>query len=328
MAYKITDIFGGINIEGLSNRLGLPYMGSKRGIAIDVMQSIFDTVGEFDIFYDLFGGGGAMSFLALEIGIPDIHYNELNTGIVNLMIHLRDVGIPPEWYKFVNRETFLEHLDKDTAYAGMIKSCYSFGSSQAAYLYGMDIQDMKEAAHNYVVNKDLNAKLKLEAEFGVKFPKLTGGLHTRRRQLGRFVKRNPQASTLDRRLEQLQHLSQIQQLENLSRLQHLEKINHLKKQNGFSDFKITNLSYEDVDIKQGGVIYCDIPYEGTATYQEGDFDHRKFEQWFINNPNPVFVSSYNFNYGKVVMEVVKIVGLQGGGDNTAIERLYWNGIGL
>ena len=67
---------------------------------------------------------------------------------------------------------------------------------------------------------------------------------------------------------------------------------------------------------------------GRLTYQEGDFDHRKFEQWFINNPNPVFVSSYNFNYGKVVMEVVKIVGLQGGGDNTAIERLYWNGIGL
>lgn len=338
MAVKMVDIFGNVRIEGRSEGYGIPYMGSKRAIAVEVMQAIYDTVGDFDRFYDPFGGGGAMSFMALEMGISEIYYNELNAGIANLMIQLRDVGIPPEWYNFVNRETFFEHQDKDTAYAGMIKSCYSFGSSQTTYLYGMDIQDVKETAHEYIVNKDLNAKYKLEAEFEVKIPKLTGGLHNRRRQLGRFVKRSQsdeiqvltQAQHLERLhlIERIQHLTSIQQLENLSRLQHLERINGLEKQGGFRNMKITNLSYEEVEIKPGAVIYCDIPYEDTATYQEDGFDHRKFEQWFINNPNPVFVSSYNFNYGKVVMEVEKTVSLQGGGGSTAVERMYWNGVTL
>ena len=111
MAIKLIDLFGNINIEGLSARNGINYMRSKRGIAIEVMQAIYDTVGNFDTFYDLFGGGGAMTFLALEIGIENIHYNELNSGVSNLMKFLRDNNIPADWYKFVDREMFFEFKD-------------------------------------------------------------------------------------------------------------------------------------------------------------------------------------------------------------------------
>ena len=57
------------------------------------------------------------------------------------------------------------------------------------------------------------------------------------------------------------------------------------------------MSYDEVDIEPGAIIYCDPPYIGTAEYAANDttFDHQKFYDWCREKAktNPVFVSEYH-----------------------------------
>jgi site-specific DNA-adenine methylase len=57
---------------------GLPYMGSKRKIAADLIRYMANANPDAVHFYDLFGGGGAMSFAALRSGFfESVHYKLL-----------------------------------------------------------------------------------------------------------------------------------------------------------------------------------------------------------------------------------------------------------
>ena len=65
--------------------LGMPYMGSKRKIAHVLMKYIINQNPYAKYFYDLFGGGGAMSFMALQYPqFGKVVYNEFNTGACEL----------------------------------------------------------------------------------------------------------------------------------------------------------------------------------------------------------------------------------------------------
>jgi site-specific DNA-adenine methylase len=46
--------------------LGIPYMGSKRKIAKPLIDYMLNSNPNAKYFYDLFGGGGDMSFEALQ----------------------------------------------------------------------------------------------------------------------------------------------------------------------------------------------------------------------------------------------------------------------
>lgn len=114
--------------------LGIPYKGSKRGIALELFNKMLEIKPNAKYFYDLFGGGGAMSAIALQAGLK-VHYNELNTQICELMKFLRDNDtLPSEWYKWVGREAFNEYKDEQTAYGGFVASCYSFGNNGKSLL--------------------------------------------------------------------------------------------------------------------------------------------------------------------------------------------------
>lgn len=53
-------------------------------------------------------------------------------------------------------------------------------------------------------------------------------------------------------------------------------------------------SYENLDF-ESCLVYCDPPYQGTAGYKTGAFDHDKFFEWCREQAkkNVVFVSEYN-----------------------------------
>ena len=53
-------------------------------------------------------------------------------------------------------------------------------------------------------------------------------------------------------------------------------------------------SYDEIEIKPNSIIYCDIPYKGTAKYASGDFDYDKFYAWCkeMAKTNIVLVSEY------------------------------------
>jgi len=76
------------------HKLGIPYMGSKRKLAKKIVDSILEDNPKCKYFFDLFGGGGAISFEVIQRPqIKQVVYNELNTGVVELLKHIRDNGI-------------------------------------------------------------------------------------------------------------------------------------------------------------------------------------------------------------------------------------------
>ncbi len=56
-----------------------------------------------------------------------------------------------------------------------------------------------------------------------------------------------------------------------------------------------NCSYQDLEIPQNSIIYCDPPYAGTTKYATGDFNHEEFWQWCrdkVEEGHEIFVSEY------------------------------------
>jgi 16S rRNA G966 N2-methylase RsmD len=131
-------------------KLGIPYMGSKRGIANDIVSFIKMRHPNAKYFYDLFGGGGAVSFAALDY-FDNVIYNELNTGVVELLKKILTDGVTEEFYQWVDRETFHKHKDYDTWFGGLIKTCWSFGNKQNAYMYGNEIEEYKHHGHKFIL---------------------------------------------------------------------------------------------------------------------------------------------------------------------------------
>lgn len=78
--------------------IGIPYRGSKRQIAAKIVNKILTDNPDCRHFYDLFGGGGAMSFEALRRAqIERVYYNELNAGVVALLEKIKSDGVTDEF---------------------------------------------------------------------------------------------------------------------------------------------------------------------------------------------------------------------------------------
>jgi len=300
----------------------IPYMGNKRKLATKILNTIYQTVGDFDRLYDLFGGGGSVSVAGIKSGHA-VYYNELNTGVVNLLKYIQAGGeLPTHW---VSREEFNKHKHGDDWYSGFVKCVWSFGNNQSGYLFGEEIEENKRILHEIVVNKSTTLNDELLKISGVKIPdKILNveGFSKRKILVMRFLKENKYTinniwDNFHQDIDKHRLLQQLEQLEQLERLERLEQL------------EITNLGYNQVIVKPNSVIYCDPPYLGTAEYQEGGFDHNQFYKWCLENLNPVFVSEYN-----MPKEFIKIANfehrstLSAKSNNLVTENLYWNGKAL
>lgn len=85
-------------------------------------------------------------------------------------------------------------------------------------------------------------------------------------------------------------------------------------------------SYQDIEIPEGFVCYCDPPYAGTWEYKAGGFDHQAFYDWCLKQKALVFISEYSMpDDFFLVDEYFKFN--EGGGAlkrKPAVERLYAN----
>ena len=127
---------------------GIPYMGSKRKLAKKIIDVIHAEQPNAIYFYDLFGGGGAVSFAALESGCFErVVYNELNLGVANLLRHLQTSGVTEDMRTWISRELFHRHKNDDDYFGGYVKTCWSFGNNQRDYLYGRHIEQIKKEDH-------------------------------------------------------------------------------------------------------------------------------------------------------------------------------------
>lgn len=289
-------------------QLGLPYMGSKRGIAFAVVCAIYQRHPEAEYFYDLFGGGGAISAMALQFGYKVI-YNEFNSSVYSLFTRcVKAEPLPREWYQWVSREQFFDSLTKTDLYSAMIQYCWSFGNRGGSYFCSKKDEHKMRLLHEVVVNKNTAALDMFNASWGTKMSM-------------------PQQKTIHQRSMQINKHTGIK-LPPLGSLRRLERLGKIDKVGALCRLETHNRSYDEIKIdkpEEKVIVYLDPPYRGTEKYASGNFDHEKLDRYFAGLPYHTYMSEYNAPF-KCVWKTPKRQLL-----NTAcnckfvIEKLFWNG---
>jgi site-specific DNA-adenine methylase len=278
----------------------IPYKGNKERIA----KEILNVMPSAAHFYDLFGGGGAVTYGASRLCEHGdmfhgakwkvIHYNEILTGVCLLMQELLTGKFDFEKAEktWISREDFHRLKDEPTAWGAYVRTCWSFGNGGDSYLYGKDVELLRRFQTILV-----NAK-------------------------NPFY---PNASTKEKRLlmcvairEGLKSLAQ--ELEHVFfRLQRLERL------------EFTNLDYRDVKIEPDAVVYCDIPYQGMNAEKRAygvKFDHSAFYEWAAARDFPVYFSDYDCADPRFELvwekETICKMAKKDGKAIHRTERLYWN----
>ena len=314
---------------------GIPYQGNKQSIAASLALN-FPKAAHF---YDLFGGGGAVThYMAMHKAhcYKHFHYNEIKSDVVDILRRsikgefANDVFKP----KWISREEFFELKDND-AY---VRFFWSFGNGQRSYLFSKEIEPYKKSLHQAVVFDQFDG-LATNTLGLSKWPASISSITKRRSYLSNRIERFRKSKIPDhlipflnkkqfeqlnqlKQLQQLKRLQQLQQLEALERLQQLQQLQQLEQLNLYS------MDYRDVPIEANSVVYCDIPYIGTAGYGNS-FDHKAFYDWAMTREFPVYVSEYSMRDPrfKLIYSIDKRLLMAS--DKTVVnkaENLYWNGI--
>lgn len=282
---------------------GIPYMGNKS----DIVASLALNFPAAENFYDLFGGGFSVTHYMLTNKAhkyKNFHYNEIVPSTVELVKKAINGDFnydkfKPEW---ISREDFFKRIDDP-----YVRICWSFGNNQKAYLFGTDIEAYKKSMHMAVVFEQFDETAKKVLGLSA-WPKQVDTIKARRMYLAQKI-----------RFDLKKDCKQLEQLERLERLQQLEQLQRLE---------LTALDYRDVVIKPNSVVYCDIPYKGTAEYLK-EFSHKEFFDWAATREFPVYISEYNISDTrfKLVYSVKKSVKLSQTNQHKMKddnEKLYWN----
>ena len=296
----------------MKREYGMPYMGSKRKLSKHLISYMLRKNPNAKYFYDLFGGGGAMSFEALHYKqLKEVHYNEYNAGVVALLKDVLENGVTDKYYKWIDRETFNKHKGDNSWLGGLRKVVWSFGNNQSCYLFGSEIEEDKRLLHEIVVNA-CEKSLKIFNEkhnMNIKLLKTDTTIKKRRLRVKKIIK-----IKLKNRDGELERLERLEQLERLERL--LNKLT------------IHNKSYNEVKITtplEETIIYLDPPYENTAKYEK-DISHKELLKWIKQQKCKVYVSSYEFDGLKKVYSKTHRSTLNATANNEVEEKLFlWGG---
>lgn len=316
-----------MNIPRKVYRAELPYMGGKRGIAYELLLAMRQRHPDAKYFFDMFGGGGAMSMMALQFGFK-VHYNEFCLYPYTVIKHVWENGFPEEWWNWVTREDFDHALEGTDPRSCMIRYVWSFGNSGKSYLFGKEKEESKRLCHQIVVYRD---KAALDAfneayESGFRLPRgesVTARAANWRSQVNTVLKDGAKRGQQLERLERISLLQQVKQLEQVERV--------------MDCLTFSNGSYEDVVLDtppDETVVYCDPPYRNTAGYvssedgKEGTFSTQFFDKWVTASKYPVYISEYSAPFQTVfsIQKRETLGGAKSGKSHQKTERLYWNGV--
>lgn len=252
-------------------------MGSKNQIA----EKIISMLPAGDRFVDLFGGGGAMTHCAALSGkYKSILYNEIDPLVYNLFNDTitgknMKILLHPE---FISRGQFSRMKDKD----GLIACVWSFGNDFKTYLWSEENERIKGELFRFVVDG-------YKGNYIIKNFK----------NIEKFVN----AKSINGRYTQLKKYLKSKKISGIDVIQSIDRLNRIKRIQDnprMKTVKTTCGSYEDYAYRDGDVVYCDPPYEGTAEYNV-KFDYKKFYEWAYTQKYPVFFSSYEISDKRLKM---------------------------
>jgi site-specific DNA-adenine methylase len=301
---------------------GVPYMGSKSKIA----SLIGRLLPRAENFYDLFGGGGAITHYmatARAAHFKRFIYNEFDPAPFQLFKDGASGKYSPENFKpeWIGPEDFKARKDKDP----YVKYIWSFGNSCTSYLFGAKIQKIKRMGHQAVVFGEITPEFTRVTGISA-WPKGATSTKARRLYLVKRVRLLRKSRPRDFELEQLQQLQQLERLEQLQQLQRLQQLQQLER---LERLEFSNLDYRKIEIKENSIVYCDPPYAETAVYEvnkRSGFDSAAFLSWAEASEHPVFVSEYADISSRLRLfaNIPKRKIYKGAGGKSGTERLFMN----
>ena len=297
----------------MKRNYGIPYMGSKNRIA----KKIIDFLPSGETLVDLFGGGGAITDCANESNKWEhIIYNELNELPYKCFLKaLR--GEYENEDRWISRQDFIKLKDTDE----YVACCFSFGNNFRNYMYNEKIEPYKRAYHYAVILDDFKPLSELFDKETVDMLKKSVEGETNKKQrrlkfahaLGKYIidlsKDAEGRKTVNHIGNLLENQEQKERLDNLkksvnvfetcvgNRLQSYERkerLDNLKKEQ-VDNITFFNNDYRDVPIPNNAIIYCDIPYKNTGTYNKETFDYESFYSWCEEKTQQgykVYISEY------------------------------------
>ena len=336
---------------------GLPYTGSKSRIA----HWVIDNLPSGRVLIDAFAGGCAITHRALlSQKWQTVIANDINGKYPQLFADAMH-GQYRDEKRWISREDF-ERLKEKNAF---VACCWSFANNVRHYMYSKAIEPYKRALHYAIVFDDFAPMQELMPEVAQAVHDALQGqnnLHDRRitaqnvivKTLKRItddnfahpvIQNNPLYQTIRHtsrntpsltglesleRLERLQSLERLESLERMERLQSLESLQILERLQSLERLQVTSLSYDEIDIPDGAVVYCDPPYhacdkrlyDGTAKA----FDNNAFYDWCVSvsKTNPIFISEYSIEDDRfeIVAEKQKMTSMSQKKSSIVTERLY------
>ena len=323
----------------MAENYGLPYAGSKSRIA----HWVIDQLSRGRVLIDAFAGGCAITHCALlSQKWQTIIANDINGKYPQLFLDAVR-GKYRDERRWISREDFERLKSQDAFFA----CCWSFGNNLQVYMYSKVIEPYKRALHYAIVLDDFAPMQELMPEVSQAVHEaihLIRNTHDRRitaqnvivetlkRLTGdnyalQIIQSNPLFRCIRhsrRGAQSLGRLESLESLERLKRLQSLERLESLER------LRVTSLSYDEIDIPDDAVVYCDPPYhasdnilyEGTA----GAFDHCAFYDWCVrvSKTNPIFISEYSIEDDRfeIVAEKQKMTSISPVKSFNVTERLY------
>jgi len=302
-------------------------MGSKNKIA----QKIVDFLPKAEHFYDLFGGGGAISHCAyLSNKYKSVHYNEYEP-LVYKGFQMAINGEFKDEKRWISREDFFKLKDTDP----YVAICFSFGTNLQAYAYGKDIEPIKKAFHYAICFDDYSMLDEYLGEYKVRLTEKT--IFNRRIELQRYLTKlyrrgfkdieqnlilhvkDGNVSDIGTNLERLDRIQQMfdgtdsegGQIRGISsNLQSLERLNSINDHE-IIHTRCQNLEHldhlNDIKVNKNEILISNLSYDqvqidpNSTIYcdppykdtasYKSEFDHDKFYEWCLQQKN-VYISEY------------------------------------
>ena len=328
---------------------GIPYMGSKNRIA----KQIIDFLPSGETLVDLFGGGGAITDCASESGKwKNVIYNELDALPYTCFLKaLR--GEYENEDRWISRDDFFKLKDTDE----YVACCFSFGNNFRDYMYNEKIEPYKRAYHYAIVLNNFQPLSELFDKETVEMLKKSIELETDKKQrrlkftmvLGNYIIGLSKEAEVRKTVQQfdtyvgnvLQTQQRKERLDSLKKSvnvfetyvgnvlqtqQRKERFDELKKEQ-VNNITFFNNDYRDVPIPNNAIIYCDIPYKNTGTYNKETFDYESFYSWCEEKAQQgykVYISEYTMpdDIFECVLEMSKISSLAATKSSRVTEKIY------
>lgn len=218
-----------------------------------IAKWVVETLPPGERLVDLFAGGCAVTHCAMLSGKwEEFLVNDINNTPQLFLDAIH--GKLRDRTEWISREWFFLLKDSDP----FVRQCWSFGNGGNSYLYSRDLEAYKEAVHMELTAQTLHERYIWHRKAVREGVELVNKLS----------------------LQSLQSLESLQRLQSLERLESLHSLESLQS------------DYRDVPLRDGDIVYCDIPYRGTGAEYVTGFDHEAFYAWCVTQTVPVYISEY------------------------------------